>query len=91
MTNISNISKYWTYKTNKNKKIMLITTFVGLTDKVTEGKWVWDSDGSETRYTNWESGQPDPTEEDCVEMTSSGKWHDVYCDRENHFAICQKP
>ena len=73
-----------------NEKI--ISIFVGLTDKVNEGRWVWNSDGSETQYTFWDSGQPNGGEQDCGMMTSrNGKWHDDVCDRllRTHLAICQ--
>ena len=75
-----------------NKKI--ITTFVALTDKVNEGKWVWDSDGSEAQYTFWDVDQPNGgSVEDCAMMcnASLGKWHDVRCNSIiPYFAICQK-
>ena len=84
-------AKYWTYKKNMNEKI--ISIFVGLTDKVNEGKWVWESDGSELQYTFGASGQPGrPSEADCGMMTYSlGKWHDIGCGVGGYFAICQKP
>ena len=73
----------------KNEKV--ISIFVGLTHKVNEGKWVWDSDGSETQYTFWDASQPNGGIEDCALMkSSSGKWHDGNCVEEEFFAICQK-
>ena len=36
----------------------LESAYFGLTDESSEGSWYW-SDGSESTYTNWSSGQPD--------------------------------
>ena len=57
--------------------------FIGLTDRVTEGKFKW-SDGSRPRYTNWSPGEPNDYQkvggEDCVVVNWKGnKWNDVKC------------
>ncbi len=41
--------------------------WIGLTDEVEEGKWVWQDSFLVADYTHWASGQPDGgTEDNCA-------------------------
>ena len=75
------------------------STWIGLTDRGTEGSWTW-SDGSHAGATgasswqaswsfeNWQGGQPDNSQgiEDCVVLRSqNGKWNDANCDTRRRF------
>ncbi len=55
--------------------------WIGLSDQVTEGDWVW-SDGSPTNFLSW--NQPyEPnggTGENCAEIGDTGTWNDLNCD-----------
>lgn len=58
--------------------------FIGGSDEVTEGTFVWD-DGTPIQLTNWDAGEPNNAvgqfEEDCIEILGSrgGVWNDVPC------------
>jgi hypothetical protein len=62
-------------------------TFLGMTDSVTEGMWVW-VDGTPIGYNNWRSGVPDngggSYQEDCLVIegnkTPNDTWDDRPCD-----------
>jgi hypothetical protein len=63
-------------------------TWIGLTDRVTEGTFVWD-DGTPLAFTNWHAGEPNnggsgaTYQEDCVIIAGErvGKqWDDRPCD-----------
>ncbi|CAG2232218.1 unnamed protein product [Mytilus edulis] len=66
--------------------------WIGGTDEVIEGVWVWASTGKDLTYTNWEPGQPDNWKnENCLSLVwwnIPGKWNDWYCSRNCHF-ICE--
>lgn len=52
-------------------------TFIGYTDQVTEGTWLWEG-GSTASYTLWYSGEPNnSSNEDYGHMLSNGYWNDV--------------
>ena len=53
--------------------------WIGLSDQREEDLWVWDSRTS--GYVNWNRGEPNDWNgnEDCVQMTTSGRWNDVNC------------
>lgn len=66
------------------------TTSKGLTDRVVEGTFVWDSDNSIPEYDNWRIGEPNNKGwENCVHLTSrepdsesqqpKGTWNDLDC------------
>ncbi|MFN4123463.1 MAG: LamG-like jellyroll fold domain-containing protein [Flavobacteriales bacterium] len=56
---------------------MLADTWIGLTDEVTEGTFVW-VDNSPLSYTNWNTGEPNNVgNEDYVVMQGGGVWNDV--------------
>jgi len=63
-------------------------TFIGLTDRATEGTFVWD-DGTPLTYTNWHTGEPNSGgsaatyQEDCVIIAGArvgAQWDDRPCD-----------
>ncbi len=59
--------------------------WIGYTDVVTEGTWVWE-DGSTSTFTNWNQGEPNNTTDACsstgedaaIMQMSNGRWNDVY-------------
>lgn len=68
--------------------------WIGLTDLVDEGQYVYSSSGSKPSYSNWEKSQPDggvEESEDCAALhTTQRKWHDYPCS-DNHSYVCKKP
>ncbi len=51
--------------------------YIGLTDKDSEGTFVWDS-GESFSYSNWGAGEPNNSgNEDFVQFISSGRWNDI--------------
>ncbi len=63
-----------------------VDTFIGGSDAITEGTWLWD-DGTPFTYTNWRTGEPNNGnglyQEDCLAIDGSraGKgWDDRPCD-----------
>ena len=63
-----------------------------MSDKVTEGTFIWNSTGSVlSYYANWNSGEPNGgTSENCVIIGSSnGVWVDVPCTL-SYWTMCEK-
>ncbi|XP_072042492.1 uncharacterized protein [Amphiura filiformis] len=61
-----------------------VNVWIGLTDIVTEGSWIWD-DGTPYGYTNWAPQQPDNSGgiEDCAHFRHGdelGLWNDLGCE-----------
>ena len=53
--------------------------FLGMTDRVEEDKWIWESDGTEVTWTHWLSGQPGGgTAENCA-FIYHNRWVDYTC------------
>ena len=69
--------------------------WLGITDKVSEGNWSYNSNGQTISFENWFSGQPATIggeNENCVEaghLSYNGKWHDVPCSWDWLFFICE--
>ncbi|KAL8579598.1 hypothetical protein ACOMHN_025551 [Nucella lapillus] len=58
--------------------------WMGLTDLVEEGKFVWESTQREPGYTNWAPGEPNDSNsgrdgEDCTQFRPNGEWNDDGC------------
>ncbi len=72
--------------------------WIGLTDQVTEGQFVWTSTSKIANYTNWNRWEPNGdnngrNDEDCVHLETTWnfrKWNDRSCDSSNLEALCQK-
>lgn len=66
--------------------------WIGPTDVVDEGQYVYPSSGLRPLYSNWDNGQPaGNTTENCVALPTTGqKWHDYPCSY-NMSYICKKP
>jgi len=65
-----------------------ITTYwIGLSDRETEGSYIWSESGQEADYTNWAEGQPDDAHapaEDCIFKSKDAEhlgWSDSDCGR----------
>ena len=59
--------------------------WLGLTDLVREGRWVWNSNRQEATYFNWRHGAPDDSHyfengQDCAMILSDGTWDDHWCE-----------
>ncbi|XP_053309219.1 C-type mannose receptor 2 isoform X2 [Spea bombifrons] len=66
------------------------TLWIGLNDLDTNGGWQW-SDGSPLKFLNWESDQPNNSEENCavIRTESSGAWQNRDCGNALPY-ICKK-
>ena len=70
--------------------------WIGGTDEVLEGVWVWAATGKALSYTHWAPHQPrGPSTgiaENCIEMVQwdnhVGQWNDDDCTDREHF-ICE--
>ncbi|XP_053190294.1 ladderlectin-like [Scomber japonicus] len=64
--------------------------WIGGSDAVKTSTWLW-SDGSIFGgYTNWGSGEPNGSQERCMEMNSQG-WNDQNCDDSRPFICGTRP
>jgi hypothetical protein len=70
--------------------------WIGLTDEVLEGEFVWDSDSIPLEYANWNTNEPSSSngeDEDCVFLNGAieGRtWNDESCTKSGLFALCQR-
>ena len=65
--------------------------WIGLTDRESEGIYVWESDKSVSTFYNWSYNNPDNYDdnEGCVSIGMFlTLWNDIDCDKE-FFALCQ--
>ena len=60
--------------------------WIGGTQK--DGKWVW-GDASPWNYANWAEGEPNSSNENCVELKKDLSFNDVNCGSQRRF-ICKK-
>ena len=70
--------------------------WMGLTDKISEGSFIWESTQKALTYTAWTPGMPDNAYgvQDCVHMwclNNNGEWDDDYCDDSDQSALCEVP
>ncbi|XP_004765355.2 mannose-binding protein C [Mustela putorius furo] len=66
------------------------TAFLGITDEVTEGQFMYVT-GESVTYSNWNTGEPnDASGEDCVTILEDGLWNDISCSIP-HLAVCEFP
>lgn len=66
--------------------------WIGLTDALVEGHWVWETTQITPTYTNWAPGEPNDAghHEDCAIMfPTSFHWNDGACSSKLSF-ICEK-
>ncbi|XP_041372946.1 galactose-specific lectin nattectin-like [Gigantopelta aegis] len=65
--------------------------WIGGTDALSEGNWIWSHTEEIFQYQNWDSGQPSNYggSEHCVTIRTNGKWNDNPC-CENLHSICEK-
>ena len=61
--------------------------WIGLTDEGSEGRWRW-TDGSQSAWTNWESGEPGGGSGENCAIIYHRKWYDNPCSYTRRF-ICQ--
>ncbi|KAJ6668051.1 hypothetical protein lerEdw1_016372 [Lerista edwardsae] len=65
--------------------------WIGLSDAVAEGKWLW-VDGTPITLSFWRSGEPNNAGqkgEDCATLRSEGKWNDAHCSSSDLW-ICER-
>ncbi|OWF43738.1 low affinity immunoglobulin epsilon Fc receptor-like isoform X2 [Mizuhopecten yessoensis] len=64
--------------------------WIGATDMITDGVWVWTSSLSPLSYFNWGPNEPNGlTNEDCISVThDSGTWNDFSC-RAPLYYVCE--
>ncbi|XP_031217758.1 mannose-binding protein A isoform X1 [Mastomys coucha] len=78
----------------ENKAIQEVakgTAFLGITDEVTEGQFMYVTGGRLT-YSNWKKNEPNDygSGEDCVTILDNGLWNDGSC-QSLHVAVCEFP
>ena len=80
---------------NQAKAAYINEFWIGISDRENEGTFVYDSDGKDLVWTNWNTGEPNDWRngEDCVRSDdrSAGKykWNDDKCDSK-YSIICEK-
>jgi hypothetical protein len=58
-----------------------VETYLGMSDSVTEGVWIWADSGVAATYKNWAAGQPNGwLTNNCALIDTSGKWANVMCE-----------
>ncbi|KAL4230747.1 hypothetical protein ACF0H5_011122 [Mactra antiquata] len=69
--------------------------WIGGTDAVSEGEWIWSTVYRPITYTNWNPGEPNDNDshsskhQDCMGMyAATGKWDDGWCETLHNF-ICE--
>ena len=74
----------------KKKGIKDKNFWMGLTDRTSEGDWIFETTSLEPSYKNWDDGEPnDPDDgqhdEDCAQIWNKERltWSDVPCDKDD--------
>jgi hypothetical protein len=67
--------------------------FLGATDFIKEGQWLWETNGTNVTYARFNPGEPNGNiNENCLGMlTESGNWADVPCQSTYSYHVCEKP
>lgn len=81
----------------QQKKINILVGYywIGLTDEVVEGKWIWYGTNTTASFFDWNGGEPTNAggNEHCVHVylysENNFNWNDLPCTSENFF-ICEK-
>uniref|UniRef100_A0A4W6FWW6 C-type lectin domain-containing protein n=1 Tax=Lates calcarifer TaxID=8187 RepID=A0A4W6FWW6_LATCA len=105
---ISSTTKFWRDSRNdclqrgadlmiinsKEEQVCMRLTWIGLTDRETEGTWRW-VDGTLLNTSYWATGEPNSyqgRDEDCGEIRfygSENSWNDASCTSQKYW-ICEK-
>ena len=68
--------------------------WIGLTDELIEGMWLWQSSGIPANYTDWGPGEPNSYhgDQDCVFYHSGENymWADINCLSSEFRPLCEK-
>jgi hypothetical protein len=75
-----------------NACIVIGGFWIGLTDALVEGRWVWETTQTPPSFTDWSPGEPNDAghHEDCAYMYSNHfHWNDTPCNGKMGF-ICEK-
>jgi hypothetical protein len=75
--------------------------WIGLTDRIVEGEFLWANTNQKLGLANWETGEPNgKAKENCVyvgiqsyydkSVNDFGLWGDANCNTNVFFALCQK-
>ncbi|XP_078695572.1 perlucin-like protein [Branchiostoma floridae x Branchiostoma belcheri] len=67
-----------------------LTIWLGLTDKVTEGTWVWEDGTPLGSWNNWGQGQPAHSypDLDCAQMAPMMQWFSNFCSFQAYY-MCE--
>ncbi|XP_041373032.1 perlucin-like protein [Gigantopelta aegis] len=64
--------------------------WIGGSDTLSEGHWIWGHSETLLQYQNWNVGEPDDDNgQDCLTIRLDGRWDDLRCD-DNTYGICEK-
>ena len=65
-------------------------TWFGISDRKTEGSFVYESNGDPIRFSKWQTRQPDDhgSNEDCLELFRFAGWNDCPCSMERRY-VCE--
>eukprot|EP00964_Phaeocystis_antarctica_P054727 scaffold32205_cov65-Phaeocystis_antarctica.AAC.1 len=67
--------------------------WIGATDAVSEGTWVWSPSNTPLSYTNWKAGEPNNNGgQHCLtgNYNDAGEWDDGRCTYQYKY-VCQQP
>lgn len=59
--------------------------WLGVTDQLNEGQFIWTASGEDIGYSHWNGGEPNNAggDEDCVMLSTSYGWNDVSCEADH--------